>query len=394
MSGWSAEAAAQARTVVTPSVSVGAAYDDNVLSEPDAQSDHVWRVTPGVTFTRDTATSAWLGSANVQGEWYSRFADLSTPAARQHADLTGRWMFSPQSSVDVASGYDNSITPGDLNLATGIVPGRLRAWRWFTGPEGRTAITTNTTLDLRYQITGDFAAITPDIFTHDAEGLVLHEVDGRDELRVRYIGQVFDFQGTGSILSNAGLLGWTRRVTPALTVRLDAGARYTSSRTRPEIDSAITRHTTFTEGALNYAWTQTTALGVAELVEVQRAYASWRYERPGHVSASAQGGLYRNKLSTGQADIYSGSVEVVMPLAGVVSLAAAYETDFQRGRVGSVFSVPSPGLPDLVVPPILLNQNVRRNLTLVRLIFSGSVRSASGPERPATDQSSPSGRPQ
>ncbi len=200
------------------SLSVGTAYDDNVLWQPDAESDHVWRVMPGVTFTRDTPTSAWLGSADVQSEWYSRFRDLSTPAARQHADLTGKWIRSPRSSVTVASGYDNSISPADLNLTTGIVPGRLRAWRWFTGPEARSAIASNTALIGRYEVIGEFAAATPGVFTHDAEAGVAQQVDERDEVRVRYVGQVFDFQQSEAIVSNTGLVGWTRRMTPAFRI--------------------------------------------------------------------------------------------------------------------------------------------------------------------------------
>ncbi len=166
-------------------------------------------------------------------------------------------------------------------------------------------------------------------------------------------------------------------------------------RTRPEIDAAIARHTTFTDGTLNYAWTQTTALGVAELIEVQRLYAAWHYTRPGHVSASAQGGLYRNAFDSGQADIYSGSVEVVMPLFGAFSLAAAYESDYQRGRVGQLVPAPAVGLVSALVPlPILADRRVRRDVTLLRLIVSGSIRSASGPDQPKTDRTSPSGSAQ
>jgi len=381
---------AQSRTEVRPSVSVGAVYDENILWQPDAQSDHIWRLTPAITISRDSARSQWLMDGMVEGEWFSRYRDLSTPAARQHASTRTRWQTSSRTEVIAAGGYDNSINPTEINVATGLGLGRVRAWRWFGGPEVAVAVSERTKITSSYQLIQEFASTTNDITTHRGELLVSQRLGERDEFRARYIPEWFLFEGAGRMPSHRALVGWSRRLTPATRFTIDGGVRMAEARYRPDVDVSLMRTAGFFDASIDYAWTQATALGLTRLADVQRVLGRVRYEKPGRTGGSLQGGVYLNDLGTTTATVYSVSAELVQPLFSLVSIGASYGFDSQRGRINVGLSpvtlAPAPLVP--LAPAPATDLRVRREVFQVRLIISAPAlrtRPAEEPRDPTRD---------
>jgi hypothetical protein len=384
---------AQATSVVTPGVSVGYAYDDNVFWRPSSQSDHVLRVSPTLRFTRDSRRSNWLGDFSLDAERFSREVSLTTALARQHASLTGEHKSGPNSAVGLEAAYDNSITPTDLNLTTGLGLGRARAWRWYAGPKASRAVSSRTTLRTSYRVTGDYAESTPDVLTHDGEASVEFAATPRTDVTAQYNAQLFDFQSADAVLSHVGRLTWRRLTAAHVRLSLTGGARFTAGEWRPEIAARFARATTVTDAAVEYTWTQTTALGVASLVDVQRVTASTAYHHPRGWSVTADGGAYFNEIGLQRATVYHAGADVVRRLVGALSIGVSYSFDYQTDPIGvtpSFTAIPlNPTGPTPGTVVALMDGALRRNFVLVRFVVSGSRRSAAGPAEPPKD-----GRPE
>jgi hypothetical protein len=379
----SRESAAQARTVITPAVGVGAVYDDNILWRPDAESDHISRISPALSFIRESPTDRLIGDFSFDGEWFSRHRDLSTPAARQHASLESRWAPTPVSTLTLAGAYDSSLSPGDINLGTAITLGRTRAWRLAGGPKLALSLSGRYDLTAGYQATSEQSDITPDTFTHEADIGISEAITERNGWRARYFAEAFLFQGADRVMSHTGLFGWTHRWTPELVIFADGGVRFAAHRTRPEVDVQLNHRATYTSGLLEYAWTQTSTLGVATLIEVQRINGSWSYEPTRRVSASLIGGVYFNDFGDTRIDIYRGGADIGLPLGSILTLHGSYTLDYQRGRLVPPVLLPlSGGAPagfdsGLLVTPAAIpvpDERVRRGVVLVRLVLSGDLR--------------------
>ena len=181
----SAAARAQSRVVVTPAVSVGTLYDGNILSAETAIADHIWRVSPSIDFTRDGPRSNLLGDAAVDGEWFARYGEFSTPAARQHAAVTSMWKTNAVTQISLAAGYDSSLYPNDITTETSLILGRTRAWNVFAGPQLRRSLGSTWELDADYKLSNDDSELTPGILTQHMGAGAVHALAGRDEIRVR-----------------------------------------------------------------------------------------------------------------------------------------------------------------------------------------------------------------
>jgi hypothetical protein len=388
-----AAARAQARTVVTSTVAVDAIYDENVLWRPTAQSDHVWHLTPGLNVDRTTVRSRWLLDTSMDAAWYARYRDLSTAAARQHVGTRWEWRPSQAGTVAFAGGYENSVNPSDINVGTGLALGRLRAWRWFGGPEYEHALDPTTSLVTSYRVTGEFASTTPGIFTHAAQGGIRRRISARDELEATYTAELFQFRDSHRQWSHQGLLRWRHRLTSSVLATVAGGARLAGGRASPDVEVRLERHGGWLDASASYSWNQVTALGVDQLVDVHRASGTLTYARPNGLRASIGAGVYRSLLDRDRAQVYRGTITIEHPIAGPVAVTAAYAIDYQRGRVGQARGTPLTPLlvsadanaPRIVVEPA--GAPLRRSTFVVSLVWSGTMRSAAGPgpEGPADD---------
>ena len=382
-------AAAQSSVVTTSSVAVGAFYDENVIWRPQAQSDHVWRVTPGIDVTRWSVRSRLRFDGQIDGEWYSRFRSLSTVGARQHAGLIWDFRTSDVGTIGLSTGYDSSINSSQINVGTALLIGRLRAWRWFMAPEYTHNITGRTSLVSIYRLTGEFAARPegviaegPGMLAHAGEFGVVTQVTQRDELRPSYRAELFTFRTGEQVPSHKGMLRWTHRLTPSVRGVLGGGTRIAEGRLTPEVEMNITRRAGWTDAMAGYTWTRTTALGISSLVEVHSLLASMGYNKPQGLGAGLSGGFYRSGVGDDRAEVYRLAADLSFPIVRTLAVVFAGAVDYQRGRVGIPLVPEFEFLPEAPTDPQFLvapNGPIRRSTFMVSFVVSGTKQSASGP---------------
>jgi hypothetical protein len=387
--------------VVRPSFGVAAVYDDNVLWTPDATVDHIWRLSPGLTFLRETTRTNWAGEIEIDSEWFNTEGTLSTPLARQHASTRTEWRLSPTLGASLTGGYDNTMTPQELNLLTGLIPGRSRAWRWSASPGFTARVTPRTRLESRYELLSDNSVVAPDVFTHRAEFRAEQAVGQRTAIHARYRGEFFRFDQSGWLLTHTPLFGVRRDLTPSTSLVAEAGTRFGADRLHPEVDARLTRRTTFTEATLGYTWTQATALGVGSLVDMQSVSGQVRYLWPESLEARLRGAGHFNGIGADRIDIYRASADVSKRLFGIVWLTAEYAFDYQRGRLvlpidtGGAIITPGDNVVVPLDPTPRPGDRIRRSVILLQISLAGSLRNAAGPREPppAAPGAPPQGMP-
>jgi hypothetical protein len=382
---------AQARVVVTPSVAVGTTYDSNILWQAVPQTDHVWRVSPSITFDRQAPRSASTAEASVDGEWFSHYGEFSTPAARQHAAMTTEWKPSGLTDVSLAAGYDNTLYPEELNLATGLALGRTRTWRIFGGPQIRRGLSRTWELESHYRLTNEDSELTSGLLTHEGELGVVHMMAGRDELRLRYVGALYQFTQFDHLTSNAALVGWTHLFSPTVQIVADGGMRWAAQQMRPEIDLQLIKRTTFMSMRGTYVMTRNTTYGLNQLITVHRSTFMFGYDRPHGFGLFGDAGVYYNRPENDAlVRVYRGAAEVRVPLGPILSLWASYTFDLQRGTFATLLDPQTLSVTttaaDATLPTTLILSNrtgdVHRSAVLVRFVLARSLRPMAGTHQP------------
>jgi len=379
--GLGVPAEAQSSRVVTSAINVTGMYDENVLWRPNAQSDHVWRLTPSIDLTRESVRSRWRLDGLLDAEWYSRYRELSSPAARQHVATT--WDFRPTNvdQLGLTAGYDSSRNPAEINAATGLFLGRTRAWRWFAGPEYIRAVSGRTRLLSTYRLTGEFSEITPGVTIHAGEFGVAQRLSERNEITPSYLAEIFMFRVGERVYSHRGMARWTHRLTSSVRADLGGGARVAQGQVTPVVDVRISRHAGWSDASAGYTFDRVTTLGVPQLVEVHNVLASVRHHKPEGLDASLNGGLYRSGLNQQIANVYHVGGEFKFPVVRPLYISVASTVDYQRGRLGipllELFDLSDVASgPLFLVPPAA---PIRRSTLMVSVVLSGTARSAAGP---------------
>jgi hypothetical protein len=405
---------AQARVIVAPTAAAGPVYDDNIFSAPKGQetADVIWRVTPGVSASRETARTMWFGNYSMDAELFRDHPDLTTPMARQTGSGFVKVQASTTSTFTLAGGYDNTITPSELNVATGLQLARVRGWRWHAGPELKHFFGPNTSITLAYDLSNESLSTGETVsngepllagralLTQAGDVRIAHAVGARNEIQVGGFVREFLFDRETGMYSVGGLLGWGYKFTPYTKLTVLGGPRLLQNEARiePEIDATLLRHARLVEVSLNYARTVATAVGLITPLKTQRIVGSASYRRVAIAEVGVQGGVYFNRDDRLDATVrtFRVAADMTRRLAGALSISASYSIDYQRGRLRTSFPLLDP-LPLVLstslvpnhslvlLPPAFIDSPMRHSTAMVRLTVSPRFRPTSKPREGAPD---------
>lgn len=381
------------RSEVRPSLTLAMGYDENPVLQPDGTPDLVFRFTPGLTARRETARTRWIATFDLDAQRHREHAALTSPLARQHGEVRGRFIVGPRATFEIGGGYDRTLTPTDLNLETALAVEPIRATRLA----GRTAMTWAidplTTLDTSLELVDDSLSSDVGLRTYELEVGIIRQVGRRNELAWTYRGRRLSHTGlptapdtglpgareaaaTPTSLSHAAILSWTHRLTPATSLTVGAGPRLDDDSVRTDIELAMVRRATRGwDAELSYVRTQAPALGVREFVALERVLAAATYRSVGQVETTIRAGIYRNELSTATVQVFRVAGGVTTPITPMVSFLVSYGVEWQDGRPvvprSTLVSAPSSG-PGLFTPELLTarGDRLRRGVVLVGLVIS------------------------
>jgi len=400
--GWPAAARGQARVIVAPMAGAGPVFDDNLFSAPKGQEtqDVIWRVTPGISGSRETPRTFWFGNYSFDAELYRDNPALTTPFARQTGQGSVRSQTSTRTAFTMQGGYDNTVTPTELNVNTGLQFGRIRGWRWHGGPQLEHAFGTSSSITAMYDVQDEALSTGETLLTQAGDVRVAIGVSERHEIQFGGLVRDFLFDETTRLWSFGGLVGWAVKLTPYTKFTILGGPRITEGdmTPQPEVEATLARRIRLTDLSINYARTLTTAIGLMQPMVTQRIIGSASYRRVAMAEIGVQGGLYVNHDRRGNSTlrVYRIGGDVTRRLAGALSISATYNLDLQQGRLRAI-PISTTAIPVLtasgfvtdpsliVLAPTFIDAPLRHSVAMVRLSVSPRFRPMSKPKEGATD---------
>ena len=371
--------AASARSDVSGfgELSLTGVEDDNLFSAPGTGTgDRISRLTPRVGADYRSARLSLAGRYSLDAERYAEHPELDTSRARQHAalDLAAR----PSHRVGLAlhGDYQTTLTPGgDLNLATGLAAGRVRARRlelrpsidWRSGPASGGSLTITQTTD---SLVGGAATGTR------AAALELERrTSPRNTASLRLGTTLYDFDRAPDVTAHVLGVGWERHLGRGALIELRGGPRFSGGRTDPELSAAVRGDFKKMHVALSGNRSLATVIGRAGAVVTDSLMPSVAFQPRPSFQVIASPGYFRIRDARGgpEATVYLADVQATWRLGDRLSLVGGYRRSRQRGALDP----PAPGAVDPARPI------AHDTLFLGLVARQGGERALSGGEKPA-----------
>ena len=371
--------AASARSDVSlrGALSLTGVEDDNLFSTPGEETeDRITRLTPQVDARYRSARLSLAGRYALDAERYAEHPELDTSRARQHAalDLSAR----PSHRIGLAlhGGYQTTLTPGgDLNLATGLAAGRVRARRlevrpsidWRSGPSSGGSVTFTQTTD----------SLAGGESTGTRSGAIELErrTSPRNTASLRLATTRYDFETSIDTTAHVMSVGWDRDLGRRAALALRGGPRFSEGRTDPEISASLRGDFKTLHVALSGARTLATAIGRAGAVMTDSLMPSVAWQPRPWIQVSASPGYFRIRDARGgpEATVRVADLQATWRLGDRLSLVGGYRRSRQRGALDP----PAPGAVDPVRP-------IAHDTLFLGLVASqGREWARSGGEKPA-----------
>jgi hypothetical protein len=129
-----ADALAQTKLTLAPSVSVSAISDDNIFTTAARSTDQTALISPALLSAIETPRAVLRGSYSIDMLRSADFSALNNLEARRHGMLGAAFRQTPRLALNLNGHYDRSDEAGELNFETAILLPRTRATRWELGP--------------------------------------------------------------------------------------------------------------------------------------------------------------------------------------------------------------------------------------------------------------------
>ena len=342
------------------SLSLGGARDDNLFYTAESrQSDVISRLTPELEAGSRSERLTLAGRWALDAERFADHTELNTNRARESAsfDLHSRW--SRPLTFSLHGDYLSTLTPGELNLATGLSAGRRRARRVSGGPSLDWKLGPTTDGTLGYTLTKDDLVGGIPAQTRAAALGLEHRLSPRTTATAGYNFNRYTFEGVAPVNVHTLTLGCEREIGPKSSITLRAGPRYSERRFDPEASLALQRGGKRIDSSLTLARSQTTVIGEAGTFVTNSVLSALSYKPRPSVRLSATPGAYwiKDTLGGPQTRVYVLGLEGSWRVSDWLSFVTTYRRNLQRGTL--VATVPGTG--DTV-------QEISRNTFFVGLL--------------------------
>ena len=355
---------AQAGFYVTPSFSFGEVYDDNIFSTASKpESDFITRFTPTIQAGYQSKPLTVLGRYTFDSEIYPDHPDLTNAQVRQRASAELTYLPIRPLTLAVNGSYAETQTPSELNVLTELQVGRSRASSLSLAPSVAYQFDPLTTGTGGYTFSRSELSGGVSTDTHAMNLGLDRRITPQDTGNLGYTFRHFVFGGSGTsagedtITSHVLTLGWTRELTPLLSVTLRGGPRFSEGSVAPEVSASI-RYKLKSGGLLfTYARSQTTSIGEARTLDTESFTASVSYQFLRLLQLSAAPSFSRNSSEGSDVNVYRLSLGATYQITEWLSLVGSYQFSLQQGSFTSTTG--TPGSPD---------QEISHNIVVLRLV--------------------------
>jgi hypothetical protein len=344
---------ADSTAYVTPSISVGRAYDDNLFFMPSAtESSALWRISPGIEAGYLSEPLTLAGFFTVDAERYNEHPELNGNAARRDEALDIRYTGVERLSFSMDADYLSTDTPIQVSPGTGLGLGRTRARVYTADPALAYRLDPQTTGRLGYTYEEDDLAGGPDTLARTASLGLDYTTTERLTWSFDYADTAYDFAGSpdSSRVLTAGI---AYQFTPYTKFTLAAGPRDTDGQTSAEITASLRQGFDGGNLSLDYARSQAVILGQSAPVDT-RSYSAALDLTPSEAwEILVTPSLVVDNITGSEAYVYRFGTNLSYKFNRFVTGVCTYQYSLQRGLLG--------GSPD---------EQIVDNVIFVGLVFS------------------------
>ena len=346
-----AAAAAQERFEFVPSVSFFTVYDDNLFARTEGTAGQMFQLRPSLEGNFESPRLRTLGLYSFDMQ-RSNFALLNTLDARRHALSETRFRATPMTTLTMALRYDRSETPGEINVATGLLGDRRLAERWQMTPGFARRISPYAVATGSYDFSTEYLVDGEMGTMHVGRLGASRDVTSRTSVTAAYSGRYF-VDDLGDQMSHAVLFGMSRETGPGQRLTVSAGPKLTSyTGFAPEVNATFTRVANRSRLTFDYWHGETIVLGILGPVGVDSgtARATWPITR--FIEITALSGVSDIHTIDGrEATNYRATLGGSWSPAAFYTVAATYGIDYQLGEIRRRLYLD--GTPLLLEPEIM-----------------------------------------
>jgi hypothetical protein len=326
-------AAAQERFEFVPSVSFFTVYDDNLFARTEGTAGQMFQLRPSLEGNFESPRLRTLGLYSFDMQ-RSNFALLNTLDARRHALSETRFRATPMTTLTMALRYDRSETPGEINVATGLLGDRQLAERWQVNPGFAHRISPYAVATGSYDYSTEYLVDGEMGTMHVGRMGVARNVTSRTSVSAAYSGRYF-LDNLGNQTSHALLLGMSRETGPGQLLSVSAGPKLTSyTGFQPEVNASFTRIANRSRLAFDYWHGETIVLGILGPVGVDSGSARVTFPITRFVELTALSGVSDIHTIDGrEATNYRATLGGSWSPATFYTVAATYGIDYQLGEI-------------------------------------------------------------
>jgi len=326
-------------------LSLAGVRDDNLFyTAASRESDTITRLTPGF------ATGSRSDRLTLGGRWgldierFAEHSELDTNRAREAASADLRARLGSPVTFTLHGDYLSTLTPGELNLTTGLSEGRARARRFSAGPAFLVKGSPATDMSFGYTLTKDDLAggVSGDTRTLTA-GLV-HRLSARTSTTADYSYSRYAFAGSAPIDVQTLTLGWERKLSPTSSFALRAGPRYSEGRFDPEATLSLQHGSGKIDTSLVVGRSLGTVIGQSGTFVTDSAAVGVTFKPIPALRFGIGPAVYRTRDDAGGPGtrVYSGTLDASWRISDWLSLVGTYRRNVQRGALAS--STPGPAV--------------------------------------------------
>lgn len=327
------DAAAQSKVTVVPSISISSVYDDNLFARQNGDAGEMTQLRPSLETTYESPRTLLSGIASFDMQ-RSNHSSLNTLDARRNVYFDSRYRSTPDTTFMLAARYDQTETPGEINVDLGILSDRQRAWRVQATPGFSHRFGPRATMTSSYDLITESLAGDDKIDLHVARSSYGRRLSTRDTISGGVVGRYFTDSG-GAEWSATPLLAWTREVAFQTQFTVQGGPRVSSYRSvAPEFQVGFTRATNRLRIASDYWHGETIVLGIHGPVRLDTVTAKFTWPLTRTIEFGSHSGVSDiTTLDDRRATSYRTTLVGSWVLNGPFIVSGSYGLDYQQGDV-------------------------------------------------------------
>ena len=321
----------------SPSLSLGAVYDDNTTASSDPADDVILRVTPAVEGGWFGPRGSFTALHTFDLERYKEHTSFNDAQVRRRTAFDGDYRLSERLDFSASASTAATDAPGDLIPELGLELGRVDAERHTADAQLGYRLSERATATMAAGWTRDDVEVGTRVTTLLGAIGGTYVASARHTWTADYVNRRYEFGAQSPIDAHIGLLGWVTALSERATLTVKAGPRYTDGETSPEVFVGTSWEMPTSNMSLNYSRTQSTVIGQSGLADSQTLWLTYRNQLNTAWSVLVTPGWSRLERGGREAEVVRALIEVGYLMNRNLSFRGSYQFSRQDGRLESPF---------------------------------------------------------